>query len=327
MKRREFITLLGGAAVAWPVAARAQQGERVRRIGIFMGIADDSEGQERMVVFRKTLASLGWSEGRNVQFEYRWSPRDAAQARTFAKELVELKPDLIFCHSTPVATALRDATQTVPVVFIQVAEPVGAGLIQNWAKPGGNLSGFTNFEPSMSGKWLELLRTLIPGIIRVGYLFNPNTAVPIYEQAVVEAAPHLSLRTVSLAFREASEIAPAIDGFAREPGGGLLVLPDISTTINREQIIAAAARYRVPAMYVFRFFAVEGGLMSYGIDVPHVYQQAAGYVDRILRGARPADLPVQGPTKLDLVINLRTAKALGLEVPPTLLARADEVIE
>jgi putative tryptophan/tyrosine transport system substrate-binding protein len=325
MRRREFITLLGGAA-SWPRAARAQT-ERVHRIGVLIGIANDSEGQGRMGVFRKTLESLGWSEGRNLQFDYRWGPRDAAQARVFAQELVELKPDLIFCLSTPVTMAVRDATRTIPVVFVQVTEPVGARVVQSWAKPGGNLTGFTNFEPSMSGKWLELLRTMVPDITRVAYLFNPNTTPALYEQTIKEAAPLLSLTPISAAFHAASEIEPVIERFAREPNGGLLVLPDISTTINRDRIIAATALYRIPAMYTFKFFAVEGGLMSYGIDVAYVFHQAATYVDRILRGTSSADLPVQGPTKLELMINLKTAKALGLDVPPMLLARADEVIE
>jgi putative ABC transport system substrate-binding protein len=324
--RREFITLLGGAA-AWPLAARAQQAERVRRIGVLMGIANDSEGQARMAVFRKTMESLGWIEGRNLQLDYRWAPIAAPQARVFAEELVQQKPDLIFCLSTSVTMAVRNAAATIPVVFVQVTDPMSAGLVQNWAKPGGNLTGFTNFEPSMSGKWLELLRTLVPGMTRVAYLFNPDTTPALYEQTIKDAAPLLSLTPISAAFHSSTEIEPAIERFASVPNGGLLVLPDISTTTHRERIIAATALYRVPAMYTFKFFAVEGGLMSYGIDVSYIFHQAATYVDRILRGTVPADLPVQGPTKLELIINLKTAKALGLEVPPTLLARADEVIE
>ena len=326
MKRRQFITLVGGAAAAWPHMARAQA-ERVRRVGLFMGVADDSEGQARLAVLRKALQSLGWTEGRNIRFDIRWIPRDAAQARVVATELVDLKPDLIFATSTPVTTAVRDATRTIPVVFMQVTEPISAGLVQSWAKPGGNMTGFANFETSMSGKWLELLKTLVPDIARVGTLFNPNTATALYQQTVEEAAPRLSLKPVPSAVQAASEIDAAVERFAQEPNGGLLVLPDIFTTTNRERIIASAARHRVPALYTFRFFAAEGGLMSYGVDVASVYQQSAEYIDRVLRGTRPADLPVQGPTKLDLVINLKTAKALGLTVPSTLLARADEVIE
>jgi putative ABC transport system substrate-binding protein len=326
VRRREFIATLGGAA-AWPLAAHAQQGERERRVGVLMGIANDAEGQERMAVFRKTLDSFGWKEGRNVRFDYRWAPGNAAQARVFAEELVELKPDVIFCLSTTVAIAVRSTTQTIPVVFVQVTDPIGARLVQSWAKPSGNFTGFTNFEPTMSGKWLELLKTLVPNITRVAYVFNPNTTPALYEQTIKEAAPLLSLTPISAAFHSAAEIEPVIERFAGEPNGGLLVLPDISTTINRERIITAAARHRIPAMYTFKFFAIEGGLMSYGIDVAHLFYQAAAYVDRILRGTPPADLPVQGPTKLELLINLKTAKALGLEVPPMLLARGDEVIE
>jgi putative ABC transport system substrate-binding protein len=326
MKRRAFLTLVGGAAAAWPLAARAQP-ERIRRIGVFMGVADDTEGQARLAILRKALQGLGWNEGRNIRFDIRWIPRDAAQARAVATELVDLKPDLIFATSTPVTTAVRDATRTIPVVFMQVTEPVSAGLVQSWAKPGGNMTGFANFETSMSGKWLELLKTLVPDIARVGYLFNPNTTPGLYQQTVEEIAPRLALKPFSCAVQAASEIEAAVERLAQEPNGGLLVLPDVFTTTNRAQIIASAARYRVPAVYTFRFFAAEGGLMSYGIDVASVYRQSAEYIDRILRGTRPADLPVQGPTKLDLVINLKTATALGLTVPSTLLARADEVIE
>jgi len=326
MKRRQFITLVGGATATWPLLAHAQS-ERVRRVGLFMGVADDSEGQARLAILRKALHGLGWTEGRNIRFDIRWIPRDAAQARVVATELVDLKPDLIFVTSTPVTVAVRDATRTIPVVFMQVTEPVSAGLVQTWAKPGGNMTGFANFETSMSGKWLELLKTLVPDMARVGTLFNPNTTTALYQQTVEEVAPRLSLKPVPSAVQAASEIEAAVERFAQEPNGGLLVLPDIFTTTNRERIISSAARYRVPALYTFRFFAAEGGLMSYGVDVASVYQQSAEYIDRILRGTRPADLPVQGPTKLDLVINLKTAKALGLTVPSTLLARADEVIE
>jgi putative ABC transport system substrate-binding protein len=326
MKRREFIILLGCAA-AWPFVAGAQQPDRVRRVGVLMGISDDPEGQARVAVFRQTLAALGWTEGRNVQFIYRWSGGDVAHARQFAKELLDLRSDVILANSTPIAVAVKDITRTTPTVFVQVSDPVSAGVVQSLARPGGNLTGFTNFEPSMASKWLELVKGIAPNITRVAYLFNPNTAPLLYAKAVEAAAPLLSIKPFAAEVRSADKMEGVIEQFAREPNSALVVLPDLFTTTNRRAIIALAALHRLPAVYPFRYFVASGGLMSYGIETLETYRQAASYVARILKGENPGDLPVQAPTKYELVINLKAAKALALDVLPSLLARADEVIE
>jgi putative tryptophan/tyrosine transport system substrate-binding protein len=325
MKRRQFMIVLGGAA-ALPVAARAQP-DRVRRVGVLMGISDDPEGQARVAVFRQALAALGWIEGRNVQFIYRWSAGDVVHARQFAKELLDLRSDVILANSTPIAVAVRDITRTIPTVFVQVSDPVTAGVVQSLARPGGNLTGFTNFEPSIASKWLELVKRAAPNITRVGYLFNPSTAPLLYARAVETAAPSLSVKPFAAEVHNAAEMESVIEQFARESDGALLVLPDLFTATNRQSIIALAARHRLPAVYPFRYFVASGGLMSYGIEMLETYRQAASYVDRILKGERSSELPVQQPTKFEFVINLKTAHILGLDVPPTLLARADEVIE
>jgi putative ABC transport system substrate-binding protein len=327
IRRREFMILLGTAAAAWPLAAGAQQPDRVRRVGVLMGIADDFEGQARIAVFRQALQALGWSEGRNIQFIYRWSGGDVAHARQFAKELLDLRSDVILTNSTPATVAVRDITRATPTVFVQVSDPVGAGVVQSLARPGGNLTGFTNFDLSTAGKWLELLKRLAPNITRVAYLFNPNTAPLLYAKAVETAAPLLSVKSIPAAVHNAVEIERALEQVARESDSALLVLPDLFNVTNRQSIIALAARHRLPAVYPFRYFVTSGGLMSYGTELLDTYRQAASYVDRILKGERPSDLPVQLPTAFELVINLKTAKALGLDVPPTLIARADEVIE
>jgi putative ABC transport system substrate-binding protein len=326
IRRREFMILLGAAPAAWPLAARAQQPDRVRRVGVLMGIADDFEGQARIAVFRQALQALGWSEGRNVQFIYRWSGGNVAHARQFAKELLDLRSDVILTNSTPVTVAVRDTTRKAPTVFVQVSDPVGAGVVQSLARPGGNLTGFTNFDQSTAGKWLELLKSLASNTTRVAYLFNPNTAPLLYAKAVETAAPLLSVKSIPVAVHSAVEIERALEQVARE-NSALIVLPDLFNATNRQSIIALAARYRLPAVYPFRYFVTSGGLMSYGTELLDTYRQAASYVDRILKGERPGDLPVQQPTKFELVINLKTAKGLGLDVAPTLLARADEVIE
>jgi ABC-type uncharacterized transport system substrate-binding protein len=324
--RREFIILLGSAA-ACPLAARAQQPDRVRRVGVLMGIADDLEGQARIAVFRQALQALGWTEGRNIQLIYRWSAGDAVQARRFAKELLDLRSDVILVNSTPVAAAVKDIARTTPTVFVQVSDPVAAGFVQSLARPGGSLTGFTNFDPSTASKWLGLLKRVVPSITQVAYLFNPNTAPLLYARAVDTAAPLLRVKAFPAAVHNADEIERVIEQIARESGSALLVLPDLFTATNRESIVALAARYRLPAVYPFRYFAASGGLMSYGTELLDTYRQAASYVDRILKGETPSDLPVQQPTKFEFVINLQTARVLGLEVPPTLLTAADEVID
>ena len=326
MRRREFITLLGGAA-SWPLAARGQQSDRVRRVGLLMGISDDLEGQARIAVFRQALQALGWTEGRNVQFIYRWSGGDVMRARQFAKELIDLRSDVILTNSTPVTVAVSETSRTTPTVFLQVSDPVAAGVVQSLARPGGSFTGFTNFDPSTSGKWLELLKSIAPRITRVAYLFNPNTAPPLYARSVEIAAPLLSVKPLAAAVHNAHQLEGVIEQIARESGSALLVLPDLFTATNRQSIIALAAQNRLPAVYPFRYFAASGGLMSYGTEVLDTYRQAASYVDRILKGERPSDLPVKQPTKFEFVINLKTAKALGITVPLPLLGRADEVIE
>ena len=326
MKRREFMTLLGGAAT-WPLAAGAQQPDRVRRVGVLMGIADDLEGQARIAVFRQALQALGWTEGRNIQLIYRWSVGDAVQARRFAKELLDLRSDVILVNSTPVAAAVKDAIGKTPAVFVQVSDPVAAGVVQTLARPGGSLTGFTNFDPLTADKWLELLKRVAPNITRVAYLFNPSTAPHLYARAVETAAPLFSVKPFPAAVHDVDEIERTIEQISRESDSALLVLPDLFTATNRESIIALAARYRLPAVYPYRYFATGGGFISYGVDLAEQYRQAAGYVDRILRGANPADLPVQAPVKFELVINLKTAKGLGLEIPRDLLLVANEVIE
>jgi putative ABC transport system substrate-binding protein len=326
-RRREFITLIGGAALS-PLAARAQQPERMRRIGVLMPTANDAEGQARIAAFQRGLAELGWIDGRNVRIDYRWSSADSERMRAFATDLVALAPDVILANgSTPVA-ALRGATSRIPIVFTQVADPVGSGLVENLARPGANITGFTNFEYAMAGKWLGALKEIAPRVTRVGVLSspqNPNWRPFMRATETLSAVSGLALSMAPA--RDAGEIERALAALAGEPDTGLIVLPDPVTGVNREQIVALAAHHRLPAAYPFRFFTVAGGLLSYGIDPAAQFREAASYVDRILRGMRPGDLPVQAPTKFELVINLKTAKALGLTVPPTLLSVADEVIE
>ena len=327
MRRRAFITLLGATA-AWPLAARAQQRDRVRRIGVLMGlVANDPEAQSRVAAFENGLRELGWVNGRNLAIEYRWAGDE--NVRDHVAELLAMAPDLILANSTPVTTALRGQSGAVPIVFTQVTDPVGQGLVSNLAHPGGNVTGFTSFEFSIGTKWLEALKQTAPRVTRVALVFNPHSApfADLFLRPVEAAAPSFSVAPIGAAVREPADVDRVFDALAREPNGGLMVLPDISMTNYREAIVALAARHRVPAVYPFRFFAVSGGLMSYGTDSAEIFRRAAGYVDRILKGTSPGELPIQAPTKYELVINLKTAKVLGLEIPPTLLARADEVIE
>ena len=331
MRRREFITLLGGAAAAWPLAARAQQPERMRRIGVLMAYAEsDREGQACVAAFREGLQKLGWAEGRNIRIDTRWAtPGDAEAMQRFAKELVALQPDLILSQSTPTTAALLQQTRTIPIVFANVSDPVGSGFVASFPRPGGNVTGFTNIEPTMAGKWLELLKEIAPRVDRVAFLFNPATApyAEYYLNPFKAAAASFAVEAIAAPVRDTSELESVVAAQAREPNGGLIVMPDTFTSAHRVEITSLAARYRLPAVYPFRFFTELGGLLSYGNDLPDNFRRAATYVDRILKGAKPSELPVQAPVKFELVINLKTAKALGLDVPLQLQQRADEVIE
>ena len=329
MRRRQFITFLGGAA-AWPVAARAQRQDRTRRVGVLMALAqDDAEAQLRARALEAGLGELGWVEGRNLRLDYRWVP-DAVRLRAQASELVGLAPDLIVAAGTPMVAGLLPLSRTLPIVFVGVTDPVGSGFVPNLGRPGGHITGFTLFEFSIGSKWLEVLKEIAPAVKRVAVVFSPETApfAPLFWQPIVDAAARsFSVAPMQMPVRDGHELVGEIEVLVREPDGGLMVLPDVSTGNNRDMIIALAARHRLPAVYPFRYFATSGGLFSYGTDVADLFRRAASYVDRILKGAKPGELPVQAPSKIELVINLKTAKALGLAVPPQLLARADEVIE
>jgi putative ABC transport system substrate-binding protein len=329
MKRREFIALVGTAAAAWPLASRAQQPERMRRIGALIGFAEtDPAVQSWLAAFRGALAKLGWTEGSNLRIELRWAG-DPDRMKTFAKELVDLRPDAILSVTTPVTGALVRETQTIPIVIATVSDPISSGFVTNLGRPGGNVTGFALYEPSMGGKWVELLKQVAPGVTRVALLFNPATTVPIkfYVASIQAAASSFAVQTSTAPVHAKDEIEGVIAALAGNPGAGLIAMPDLFNTINRDSIIAAAARYRVPAIYFFRSFADSGGLMSYGPDFAEQYPRAAEYIDRILKGEKPGDLPIQMPIKVPLVINLKTAKALGLDVPLHLQQLADEMIE
>jgi putative ABC transport system substrate-binding protein len=329
MRRREFITFLGGAVATWPLAARAQQRKGMRHIGMLIsGAENHPQWQEPVAAFRHRLQQLGWTVGQNLQIDYRWAP-DIGRIQNSAAELVSLAPDVLFTMTTTSVLAMRDKTNAIPIVFAIVTDPVGSGLIRTLARPGINVTGFTNYEFSTSGKWLELLKEMAPGIARVAVIFNPKTAPYAngYLRPLQAAATSLGMELIASGAEDGPQIERIVAEAGRGRDGGLMTLPDFSTGIHRELIIALAARHRVPGVYHYRFFAASGGLMSYGIDITEQFREAASYVDRILRGEKPADMPVQAPTKYELVINLKTAKAMGLTVPETLLARADEVIE
>jgi putative ABC transport system substrate-binding protein len=325
MRRREFISLLGGTAAAWPLAARAQQGERMRRIGVLMTqTAEDVEGQARLAAFAQGLAQLGWTDGRNVRIDTRWTAGNADDARKYAAELVALAPDVILGSTTTSTTILQQATHTVPIVFAMVLDPVGGGIVESLARPGGNATGFMQYEYSLSGKWLELLKQIAPGVTRAAVLRDPTLTTGIGQFAVLQAvAPPLGVEVIPVNVRDAER---AVTAFARTSNGGMIVTGGPSANY-RDQIITLAARHRLPAVYPYRFFVASGGLVSYGPDLTDQFRRAATYVDRILKGDKPDDLPVQAPTRYVTVLNLKTAKTLGLDVPATVLARADEVIE
>jgi putative ABC transport system substrate-binding protein len=328
MKRREFIRLLGGAAAGLPLVARTQPLDRIRLVGALTGIAEEPIIRARVAVFTKGLQDLGWVEGRNMRVDYRWGGGDTEVIRRHAMELVALAPDVILATGGPAAEQVLQATRSIPVVFVVTPDPVGSGLVARLSRPGGNATGFMQFEYTLSGKWLELLKQILPGITRVAVLRDPAITAGIGQFAVIQAvAPSLGVEVSPINITDAVEIERAISDFVRDPNGGLIVTAAASAVVNRELIVSLAARHKLPAVYSTRDYILSGGLVSYAADFTDQYRRAATYVDRILRGEKPGDLPVQAPTKYELVINLKTAKALGLTVPPTLLATADEVIE
>jgi putative ABC transport system substrate-binding protein len=330
MRRREFITLLGGTAAMWPLAARAQQTDRVRRVGVLMGYGEaDPEAKALLSDFTQGLSELGWTDGRNLRMEVRWAPGDTDLMHTFAKELVNLQPDVILANSTPVTAALKRETLTIPIVFAVVGDPVGSGFVASLPRPGGNITGFGSLETSMASKWLELLTGIAPGIKRAVMMFNPETApyIKIFLPSFEAAARSLRVAPIAAPVHSDAEIEMVITELAREPGGGLLGMPDNFVEIHRALIISLAARNNVPAVYQTPVIARDGGLLSYGADFRDIFHRAARYVDSILHGAKPSELPVQLPTKYLMVVNLKTAIMLGLTVPPSILLSADEVIE
>jgi ABC-type uncharacterized transport system substrate-binding protein len=330
MRRREFIAGLGSAVVARPLAARAQQPERLRHVGVLMNVVqEDPGGAADVMAFRQGLAELGWIEGRNIHIEFRWPGGDIDRVQTFAKELVGLRPDVLIGRSTPTTAALKQETATIPIIFVNVPEPVEQGFVQSFARPGGNITGFTNFEASIGGKWLQLLKEVDPRIARVAVIYNPQTApfAGLFLRSVESAAPTFAVEAVAMPIQSDADIETALSMFATQPSSGLIAIPDSFTGQHRDRIIALAARYRLPALYAIPSATPSGGLMAYAVDTRDTMQRAAGYVDRILKGAKPGDLPVQQAARFQLSINLKTAKAIGLDVAPNLAARADEVIE
>lgn len=329
MKRRDFIKLIGGGAVAWPLAARAQQPERMRRVGVLMGYPEgDKQAQAGVSALRKGLQNLGWIEGQNIHTDYRWAGPDPEKARTYAKELSGMSPDVIVSSTNQVTAIVQHETRTIPIVFAFVGDPVGSGFVQSLSRPGGNLTGFANFENSIGSKWLELLRELAPNAKRVGFIYCPSAAPNVgFFHAAQTAAPGSGVALIPLPVNDAIDIERGITAFAAEPDGGLIVAPHAVTLGNRDLIEGLALKYRLPAVYSDRYFADSGGLVSFGNNTPDLFMRAASYIDRILKGAKPAELPVQLPTKFELIVNLKAAKAIGLSVPPTILSRADDVIE
>jgi putative ABC transport system substrate-binding protein len=330
LRRREFITVIGGAAVAWPIASRGEQPEPNRRVGVLMNLSEnDLEAQRLLTAFREGLAQLGWGDGRNLRIDYRWAGGDIARVQVFAKELVELSPDLIVGYATPSIVALQHETRSIPIVFLSVTDPVGQGFITSLAHPGGNITGFSVFEFSLGSKWMEILKQMDPGLRQVTTIYNPKTApyYPLYLRAIQDAASSFAVEPTVVEVEDEADIERAISTLSDEQDRGLIVMPDSFNMVNRRLIVALADRYRLPAVYYFPFFATDGGLISYGPDETDMIRRTAGYVDRILKGAKAGDLPVQQPTKYQLVVNLKTARTLGLTVPQSILARADEVIE
>jgi putative tryptophan/tyrosine transport system substrate-binding protein len=329
MRRRDFITLLGGTAAAWPLTARAQQARVMRRIGVFASLPEgDPESLRNIAMFAQGLASLGWTIGRNVQVDYRWGEGDADRVRRDAAELVAPAPDVLLAHGSTQLGPLLQATRSIPIVFVSVTDPVGGGFAASLARPGGNATGFMDFEYGLSGKWLELLKQVAPRVTRAAIIRDPTIPASIGQLGAIQsAAPSFGVELTPIDVRDAGEMERAVAGFARTPNGGLIVLANRLAALHRDLIAALAAQYRLPTVYPYRYYVASGGLMSYGANIPEQYRLAAGYVDRILKGELPGDLPVQAPTKYELVINLKAAKAIGLTIPESFLARADEVIE
>jgi putative ABC transport system substrate-binding protein len=328
MRRRDFIKVVGGVAVTWPVATRAQRGERMRRIGVLIGVEDDIEGQARLAAFRKGMLDLGWSEGRDLQMDVRFTAGNADRARIYAVELIKSAPDVILANTSTVVTALKERTTTIPIVFAQVVDPVNSGFVDSLAHPGGNITGFVSLDFGIGAKWLEILKQIVPRVTRVGVLRDATIPGGTGIMGAIQAATSsFKVELKALDVRDAVTVERGLSTFAREPNGGLIVPTSPAASIHHELIVRLAARFRIPAIYPYRFFVKSGGLLSYGIDNLDLWQKAASYVDRILKGANPAELPVQEPSKFELVINLKTAKALGITVPDKLLATADEVIE
>ena len=330
MRRREFVMSVGGAAVSWPITSHAQQLDKTRLIGVLIAYAEsDRAARSEVAAFRGGLAKLGWTEGSNLRIELQWGNGDPDRIRTLAKELIDLRPDVILSPTTLVTGVLARETRTIPIVFVNVADPIASGFAASLARPGGNITGFTVETPAQGGKWVELLKEIAPRTVRMALLFNPATAVPLqfFMPSIQAAASSLAIQISNAPVHAKDEIEGVIAAQARNPGGGLIVMPDPFNSVNRELIIALAARYGVPVIYFNRFFAESGGLISYGTDFAEQFRQVPEYIDRILKGEKPADLPIQAPTKFELVISLKTAKTLDLDVPPLLLGRADDVIE
>jgi putative ABC transport system substrate-binding protein len=328
MRRREFIKGIAGSAAVWPFLAHAQQPEHVQRVGVLIGVGDDAEGQARLAAFRRGMQDLGWNEGRNVQLDVRFTGGIADRARVYAAELIKSAPDVILANTSTVVAALKERTTTIPIVFAQVVDPVNSGFVDSLSHPGGNITGFVSLDFGFGAKWLETLKLIAPRVTRVGVLRDASTPGGTGQMGAIQAATSsFGVELKALDVRDAATIERGLSAFAREPNGGLIVQSSPAASVHHQLIVGLAARFRIPAIYPYPFFVRSGGLLSYGIDNHDLWQKAAGYVDRILKGANPAELPVQEPTKFELVINLKTAKALGLTVPPSLLARADEVIE
>ena len=331
MIRRKFITGVGGATIAWPLATHAQQADRMRRIGVLMAHPEsDPEFRAYLAAFREELQKLGWTEGRNIQIETRWGAlNDTGLRQRSAKELAALQPEVILSQNTPPTASMLQETRSIPIVFVIVADPVGSGFVESWARPGGNATGFTVMEPKIAGKWLELLKMIAPRVNRVAFMFNPATSpyADIYLNPFKVAAASFAVEAITAPIHERSELETVIAAHAHGPNGGLIVMPDGFLNVHRAEIVSLADRYRLPAIYPWRFFAELGGLLSYGSEQRDLFRRGATYVDRILRGTKPSDLPVQAPVRFELVINAKTAKAFGLTIPPTLLASADEIIE